>query len=844
LSWTCDSLQDCDITVQASDGDLTGSATLSLSCTNTLPVASLVTITPSPLFAGDPLTCTYAFVDADADPEAATTIAWTVNGAPAGDGPTLDEAPGGGGEVVCEVTPRDGAEPGLTATKTVFVGNTAPSLENVSINPPTAQVGQPLTCDYIFADVDDDADQSQVQWLVNGSSAGSEPILAGSAFASGDTVECIVTPNDGVLSGAPMRATATARDVHLVREIGFYSSSSPSGFQVTNGHVIFRADDGVHGAEPWVTDGIQGDARLLMDLNSGASDSYGYLVGKVGSLSLLIAQHDSYGRELWVTDGTAENTQLLADINPGELDSDPGQFLEMVGILLFVARGSDNLSRIGRTDGTPSGTWSLDDAAPGSIPPYYLGNNSSVLVGDALYYRGYDITTGAELWVTDGTAAGTRLVKDINPGATGGNLRDFAEFNGGVIFTAEDESAGWEPWYTDGTETGTHRIRDINPGAEGSVPRLRGVYGGLAYFVADDGTSGGELWSTDGTEANTKPVADISPGAASSYPTILAELDGSLYLYARTEAAGSELWISDGTPEGTQLLKDIAPGTRSSQLRSPYILNGRLCFAALTQAEGWEIWVSDGTPGGTMILQDTVGGNNSDSMRSLTQVGELLFFWTGDRERDLWVTDGTPVGTREVKFDPIYSSYPTALTVMGDELALVAQAPGLGQEIWLTDGTELGTRLLKDIAPGNTTSSASSLTMIGDQLYFGAYTQTFGHEPWVSGGTEEGTVMLENLNSSGGAGIQYGITAVGDLLLFRAISGISSMWVSDGTFDGTRSLDVTIGTDPQTVALNGVAYFIGQDETRNDALWTSDGTFDGTQQFDVLPGEYFKPEEP
>ncbi|MEZ5990302.1 MAG: hypothetical protein R3F30_14515 [Planctomycetota bacterium] len=67
-------------------------------------------------------------------------------------------------------------------------------------------------------------------------------------------------------------------------------------------------------------------------------------------------------------------------------------------------------------------------------------------------------------------------------------------------------------WRTDGTAAGTTMVADINAGAGSSSPHYLTVVGSLLYFRANDGRNGYELWVTDGTKAGTWMVADIWAG--------------------------------------------------------------------------------------------------------------------------------------------------------------------------------------------------------------------------------------------------------------------------------------------------------------------------------------------
>ncbi len=65
--------------------------------------------------------------------------------------------------------------------------------------------------------------------------------------------------------------------------------------------------------------------------------------------------------------------------------------------------------------------------------------------------------------------------------------------NGTVYFQASDGSSGYELWKSDGTSAGTVLVRDIRPGATGANPSFLTNVNGTLYFQASDGSSGIEL---------------------------------------------------------------------------------------------------------------------------------------------------------------------------------------------------------------------------------------------------------------------------------------------------------------------------------------------------------------
>src|SRR5262249_60144077 len=85
--------------------------------------------------------------------------------------------------------------------------------------------------------------------------------------------------------------------------------------------------------------------------------------------------------------------------------------------------------------------------------------------GGTAVFRGGDGVTGRELWKSDGTAAGTVLVKDIRPGPDYGYPENLTGVGRTLFFTANDGVNGQELWKSDGTEAGTVLVKDINPGS-------------------------------------------------------------------------------------------------------------------------------------------------------------------------------------------------------------------------------------------------------------------------------------------------------------------------------------------------------------------------------------------
>jgi ELWxxDGT repeat protein len=163
-------------------------------------------------------------------------------------------------------------------------------------------------------------------------------------------------------------------------------------------------------------------------------------------------------------------------------------------------------------------------------------------VGSTVFFTANNGVDGIELWKSDGTQAGTRLVKNIRTGGASSNPESLTALGNTLYFMASDGVAGTELWKSDGTQAGTVLVKDIFPGTSSGAGFWLMAMGTELFFAGNDGTSGLEPWVSDGTEAGTRRYADIHPGAGSSNPERAIELGGLLFFSANDGSKGVELW--------------------------------------------------------------------------------------------------------------------------------------------------------------------------------------------------------------------------------------------------------------------------------------------------------------
>jgi ELWxxDGT repeat protein len=425
-------------------------------------------------------------------------------------------------------------------------------------------------------------------------------------------------------------------------------SSAPKNLTIFNNKLFFTAFGSGSGAELWVSDGTTAGTQLVKDIRPGSSDSDPQdLTVFNGKLYFTAKDGSATGRELWVSDGTAAGTQLFKDIYRGapyvlEDDNDPTGLTVFNGRLFFSANDGINGRELWSTDGTAAGTQLFKDINPGrnsSSSPFSSDPTNFIVFNGKLIFSALEASTARELWISDGTAAGTQLLKDIATRGTGSTSfwgsapKNFTILGDKLFFTATEWSGtGEELWMTDGTTAGTQLVKDINLGTYSSSPQNLTVVNDKLFFSANDGTNGQELWVSDGTAAGTQLVKDIYPFVApfirSSSPENLTVFNGKVFFSANDGTNGREVWSSDGTASGTQLLKVISPGTSGTDY-NPIgftVFDGKLFISIDNGTNGTELWSSDGTTAGTQLFADIFSGVSGSAPGQFTVLGNKLFF--------------------------------------------------------------------------------------------------------------------------------------------------------------------------------------------------------------------------
>ncbi len=540
--------------------------------------------------------------------------------------------------------------------------------------------------------------------------------------------------DDGTHGRELWKSDGTSEGTMLVKDIKPGETSSDlQQFVVSNGTLFFTADDGTHGFELWKSNGTgAAGAAMVKDINPVSAGSAPAELRNVNGTLFFTADDGSHGFELWKSDGTRAGTVMLKDIYPGPEGSltpkDPYDSnvytTDVNGTFFFTAEDSTHGFELWKSDGTREGTVMVREINPGAnrfSGPRYLTN-----VNGTLFFAADDGTHGLELWKSDGTSEGTVMVRDIYPNPNGSVGRFpyytfFANVNGTLFFTATNGTSGYELWKSDGTPAGTVMVKDINPGSQSSTPFQLTHVNGTLFFRANNGTNGTELWKSDGTPAGTVLVKDINPGSEGFFLTDpLFEFNGTLFLSIDNGTNGYELWKSDGTPAGTVMVKDVNPGPQGSGIGDYTTVNGTLFFRAFSEKNGNELWKSDGTGEGTVMVKDIRPDGQSSTPHFLTNLNGTLFFsaYDGTSSNTLWKSDGTRAGTVMVQeIHPGTEVYnPAALTNVNGTLFFTADDGLRGQELWkYTQGAAPAPRAFRINAGGEAYTDGEGQAFIADR---------------------------------------------------------------------------------------------------------------------------------
>jgi ELWxxDGT repeat protein len=277
--------------------------------------------------------------------------------------------------------------------------------------------------------------------------------------------------------------------------------------------------------------------------------------------------------------------------------------------------------------------------------------------------------------------------------------------NGETFFIANDGKHGDQLWISDGTVAGTHMVTIISKDGIG-LPTLVPFEDGVAMLGNEIG-----LWKSDGTAAGT---VEIAARPDSALIDSLESVNDHLTFISTPNVpspTSATIWASDGTVGNLTSIEQLNNVTLQTNLATyiyaPAVIGNRVIYTNIYGAQGGvQLWSTDGTAAGTFQL----GGDGDDAVGQLGPGGNYLFW---QYNAGLFSTDGTATGTQlisnvvslsegtygESSIDPSeLPSYIGAQTIADGRYFFTGPVNSGSQDdsstqVWESDGTAAGTHL-------------------------------------------------------------------------------------------------------------------------------------------------------
>ncbi len=495
-----------------------------------------------------------------------------------------------------------------------------------------------------------------------------------------------------VYLGLNIPNVTNAKDYFVINIPAASKVKVPALFYATNFYLFkgqqyfagYKSDSGV---ELWSTGETLENFRLVKNINKGKTGIYSREVVTLGD-DIIFDTHEAKaakGRELWQFNTSSQTASVLSDINPGTPSSDPVQLVKFKDKIYFIANQNTTGREIWSTDGTDAGTVRLTDYPNSvwSMSPDLLTNQGD----QSLYFAAYNEQENRSyLMKTDGATITT--VKDVGINIHNSPLfiKEIVAAPDKVFFATKFD--GDDLWVSNGTEAGTQKLKDLC-----NIKNMTYSNGSVYFIANEDGDCKGEvkLWKSDGTVSGTKPV--FEPGAM-PFTNIrsLYSYNNTIYFVAYTADSGSEIWKTNGFAAGTAILKEIGPGALAGIGNPNFtIFNDKLYFAADDGAHGTELWQTDGTTGNTFMVADIAAGSIASMPQNLTPIGNKLYLNASTTEtgRELWVTEGTEVSLAAEMVPGSNHSDPTNIMLVNDKVYFMANTLNAGRQLWMLNGEEV-----------------------------------------------------------------------------------------------------------------------------------------------------------
>ncbi|MFN8396568.1 MAG: hypothetical protein U0176_18225 [Bacteroidia bacterium] len=611
---------------------------------------------------------------------------------------------------------------------------------------------------------------------------------------------------------APLRAQSVSLLKDIMPDQATDGKMKLGHFYPIGNKVLLTGYSEPDGYNPWIVNVGSQSSAMLVAYSKPANNNSGtqYLAWRGHYYFHGSNFQGVTGSALWQTDLSASSTQPLVTLptmgyTPRAMVPTDSAIVSFWGFYYL-----DRLIVV-RSDGTQSGTWRVDSLGVkvDSTQIQVIGNKVAFVASGALH-------------LTDGNP-GVQSI-DLWPGGNE-DVRDLVAFDGKFWFSANDSVHGRELWVSNGTVAGTHLYEDYNPGPADGIPGRGRIAttGHHLYWASDDGgiAHGKEIRMTDGSNQS---------------PTLLEQVAGpqghNTTSYA---AAGNRVYMKDASINRILIVDSTGIDTLPTYTFQNYPqlpVTAAIGDTLLVVYDGF-VYRIDGTYAGTYpLVTPQVFGAKID----LRGRGDTAYFAINQFGLSkLYRTDGSLNGT--VQVNPFAgrpsSSKPHFLGRAAHGVVFMADSPGNGRGLWRTDGTPAGTSMLINLIPWGGSITVIDSVMWQDNLYLSVEVPNSGYRLLRTDGTSSGTQLLwsgtdfipDSLYVDESSGVYFS---------GENLSGQQGVWHTDGTPNGTAfwARAQVGGSYMQTVIGHNAHWIlIGvRNNTSQISIWACDRNAGGLHQ--------------
>jgi ELWxxDGT repeat protein len=401
--------------------------------------------------------------------------------------------------------------------------------------------------------------------------------------------------------------------------------NTSKNFVLINGSLYYSSADGLYKATSTSTPVlVKATGQPILKIYSAVINSTFFFVTQNGS-----------GQSLWRSDGTAANTVQITTQT------------EIIPILVYHS----NLFLRINTPETGKELWKMDasynvtlvkDIDPGSASGFF---GDLVINNDRLYLLGYS-GPSQDLWQSDGTTSGTAISVDLP--YTG--FTELTVVNTTMFFTRSysdpenpDENKIAELWKSDGTSAGTFLVKQFPSDYTYNSLYYLTAFKGKLYFIHTTGYPPFDyLWVSDGTEAGTQLIENVSGDGY--VPALINADDTYLLYYGNSQGFLQPITKFDGTTSSTVHNWSYMHNDSEDHIDLTYA-DGRAFFIDDSDSENGggsataELWQADLAAGTDDSMQNLYGTPMSNSGNIAASGSNIFFTRLINGNMSLWYYD-------------------------------------------------------------------------------------------------------------------------------------------------------------------------------------------------------------